>query len=136
MEIIVGFLLMIAPTAFHYFFDRRTVKVLKRSVNHPLSALLTLSIAGLGLFNHTVETWWQTPLLSLSFHYLVFDILFNRTVLNRPVDYFGSNPWDRFHEWVAGKITWWGLLTLRFMIFASAVNFYFRPCIYEGCNPF
>ena len=136
MKTLLGIFFALAPTAFHFFFDRITVLHFKKSVNHLMSAIITVSIMALGIFNKSVEYWWQTPSLALAFHYLIFDALFNALVLNKPINYFGSNPIDRFHSWLQDRISPQGLIFIRIIIFLSALKFYIDPCVYDGCNPF
>lgn len=136
MKLTFAIVFTILPTAFHFFFDLYRVKVLKKPVRHGISAALTLLVCLLGYFNPTAPYWWQTPVLALSFHYLVFDLFFNLKALNRTIDYFGDNLWDRFHEWLASKISWIGLYAFKLMIFLSALTYYITGCIHWNCLPF
>jgi len=47
-----------------------------------------VSVMGLGVFNNSVDRWWQSPVLALAFHYLVFDAIFNKYVLKKPINYY------------------------------------------------
>ena len=129
--LIIAIIFTLFPFLFEISTEGYRTVVLKRRDPHFLTAVIrSLFILAAGFGNPNVIFWWQGSLLAFSFHYLLFDPLFNHWILGKRPDYFGSNWTDRVHYWLAQRITLQGLYFLRVMLFASAIKFYIDPSIW------
>jgi hypothetical protein len=136
MKLLFAFLLCILPVAFDLLAGRIYWKK-KTVVAHMLTASVRLLImAGLSYLNPSVM-FWQSMLLSVSVHYFVFPIAYNRLIILKEWDYVGTTALlDRAENWLRGKIGTLGVITLKVMFLASAVKFYINPCVHWNCWPF
>lgn len=75
--------------------------------------------------------WWQSALLTVGFHWLVFPILYNRKVLDVHWSYVGETAaLDRLERKVRNTITTPGVYFLKLALLMSAIKFYINPNIY------
>jgi hypothetical protein len=136
MKLLFALLLCILPVAFDLLAGRIYWKK-KTVVAHMLTASVRLLImAGLSYLNPSVM-FWQSMLLSVSVHYFVFPILYNRLIILKEWDYVGTTALlDRAENWLRGKIGTLGVITLKVMFLASAIQLYINKCIHWDCLPF
>lgn len=99
--------------------------------NHTLTMLIRWALMFvLSWFNPTVE-FWQSFLLTFTFHWLFFPILYNRLVLKKPFDYLSENVWyDRAEQWVRNRISTPGVFFFKIVAFALGIYLYINPEIY------
>lgn len=130
MEVICAIIYTVFPSWTEFSIDGYRTLKLKRNDRHGVTgAIRVLLIIAVG-FNPFTIYWWQGVLLASAFHLLFFNYSFNLLILDQPADYLGNNLLDRAEKWLASKITAMGILTLKIIIFASAVKFYVNPNIY------
>lgn len=99
--------------------------------NHTLTTLIRWALMfALSWFNPTVQ-FWQSILLTLSFHWLFFPILYNVIVLKKPFDFLSENVWyDRKEQWVRDRISTGGVFFFKIVACALGVYLYINPEIY------
>ena len=129
MKILFAILLTAVPVAwdmwagFHY-------KKKGSSVPHTFTATIR-GILMVGLIWMAPVMWWQSALLTVGFHWLVFPILYNTKVLGVHWSYVGeTSKLDRLERKVRDKITTPGVYFLKLAWLMSAVKFYINPNIY------
>lgn len=136
-KLLLAILLTIVPFVVEYSIDSTRTLMNKRNDKHFLTACIRFLFIWLaGVANPTTEYWWQGSLLAFSFHYLLYDGVFNVYVLDQRLDYLGNNPIDRIHFWIQSRIGYLGLVGFKLMILAVAITLYIRPCIYCDYTPF
>lgn len=133
MKLLFALLLCILPVAWDLLIGRIFWKK-KTVVAHMLTASIRLLImVGLSYLNPSVM-FWQSMLLSVSVHYFVFPILYNRLIILKEWDYVGTTAWlDRAENWLRGKISTLAVITLKIMFLASAIKFYHSACVQWSC---
>lgn len=136
MKLLFALLLCILPVAWDLLIGRIYWKK-KTVVAHMLTASVRLLImAGLSYLNPST-VFWQSMVLSVSVHYFVFPILYNRLIILKEWDYIGTTALlDRAENWLRGKISPLGVITLKVMFLASGIQLYVNKCIHWNCLPF
>lgn len=136
MKILFAILLVTIPISWDLLIGRIFWKK-KTVVAHMLTTSVRLLImAGLSYLNPSVE-FWQSMLLSVSVHYFVFPIAYNRLIILKEWDYVGTTAWlDRAENWLRRKIGTLGVITLKVMFLASGIQLYVNKCIHWDCLPF
>lgn len=130
-KIILGIILTVFVLLFELATEGYRTIVLKRRDRHFLTGCIRLAfILAAGFGNPSAIFWWQGSLLAFSFHYLLFDGLFNHWVLDKDLSYFGNNLADRVHKWLVDRISLMGLYFIKLMILVSAIKFYIDPYIW------
>lgn len=130
MKLLFAILLCVLPVAWDLIIG--TVYWKKNTtVEHVLTASVRLLIiAVLVLLNPDIEAW-RSVLLAVSFHFLVFPILYNRLIMDQRFDYLGTSAWsDRLEQKIRDKITTPGVFALKLMFLMTGIKFYVDPFIY------
>jgi hypothetical protein len=131
MEIIIALIYTVFPSLVEFSIDGYRTLKLKRNDRHGVTGAIRCFLIFCVGFNPFTQFWWQGALLASAFHILVFNYSFALLILDREAIYLGNNILDRADKWLASKITALGVLTIKMILFASAVKFYINPNIYN-----
>jgi hypothetical protein len=133
MKILFAILLCALPVAWdliigRVFWRKKTV------VNHPATTAVRLLIMlALAYFNPTVEVW-RSLALTVTFHFLVFPILYNRLILNQAWYFIGTSALsDRIELRIRGTISTEGVYFFKFLFLLISVTYYVTTCVQWWC---
>lgn len=103
----------------------------KMEDNHALTMLIRWALMVLiSAVNPTVQ-FWQSLLMTFTFHLLFFPILMNVIVLKRPFDYLSPNVWsDQAEQWIRNRISTAGVFFFKIVACALGIYLYINPSIY------
>lgn len=132
MKLLFAILLCVIPVIVDLFFGRIYWRK-KTIVQHMFTATIRIIIiVGLSLLN-SIELW-RSALLAVSFHYLVFPILYNRLILGQRFDYLGTTAdFDKAERWVRDIISTPGVFFFKILFLIIAVKLYISLCFQWWC---
>lgn len=84
-----------------------------------IMVLVVSAIFGIWLQSLTGISWYKYFTFFLSTHFLLFDYLFNLTVLHKPWYYLGGNFWDKEEAKINHKV----LLVIRIILYLLSLIF-------------
>jgi hypothetical protein len=136
MKILFAILLVTLPISWDLLIGRIYWKK-KTVVAHMLTSGIRLFImAGLSYLNPAVM-FWQSMLFTVSVHYFVFPILYNRLIILKEWDYAGTTALlDRLESSVKLKLGGWFVVWFKVAFLATGIKFYVNPCVHWNCWPF
>ena len=127
-KLLYAIALCLVPTGVELFIDYQFYWVRAVADNHILTALFRVAfMLALSALNNTVK-FWQSLLLTFSFHLLFFPIQYNLVVIHQPFDFLGTTAWsDVVEQKIRDVISTPGVLFFKIALFMSAVKFYVNP---------
>ncbi len=109
----------------------------KTVVNHFFTAGVRLAIMVVLSYYNPSAMIWQSLLLAVSFHTIAFPPLYNKLIIQKEWHFIGKTALlDRAEDWLRGKITGWGVITLKVAFLMTGIKFYVNPCVHWECWPF
>lgn len=129
-KLLYAILLCIVPTGVELVLDYQIYWVRHLVDNHLLTAAFRVAfMLGLSLINKEVK-FWQSLLLTFSFHLLFFPILYNLIILHQPFDFLGTSAWtDRVEQDIRDVISTPGVFFFKIALLMTAIKFYVNPRI-------
>jgi hypothetical protein len=133
MKLLFAILICALPVAWDLIIGRVFWRD-KKVVNHPATtAVRILLMLALAYFNPTVEVW-RSLALTITFHFLVFPILYNRLILNQAWYFIGTTALsDRIELKVRGTISTEGVYFFKFLFLLISVTYYVTTCVQWWC---
>src|SRR5690606_37918843 len=127
-KLVYAIALCLVPTGVELLIDYQFYWAKAVVDNHLLTAGFRIAfMLALSALNNTVK-FWQSLLLTFSFHLLFFPIQYNLVVIHQPFDFLGTTAWsDVVEQKIRDVITTPGVLFFKIALFMSAVNFYINP---------
>lgn len=90
--------LALLPPAIELGIEIFRTRVLQRKDRHVLSAGLRLAVMAWGALTYPAIPWWETFFVMFTFHYLVFNPIFNKYGLQEHWSYLGANTLDNLQK--------------------------------------
>lgn len=105
--------LALLPPAIELGVEIFRTRVLNRNDRHVLSAALRLAVMAWGALTYPDVPWWETLFVMATFHYLVFNPIFNKYGLQAHWSFLGDNLLDRLQKKVDPML----LLGIKLVLF-------------------